>query len=565
MQKASMALVVVVFALAIAQSFGAEYVGTTVLRNKFADTVVVSGAAGITVNFTFDNNPACNSKPAGADGKASCKFTPVVTTLGPHTLGWSASDGSHGSQSVILYEFPVGGAFVIGDATASNGGAVTFFGDNWRASQQFSGSFSGNAKQFIGWIDDDKGSSVFHLPGWCAALWKHGGAQAPAHLPSYMGVVYASTVEQIFGFWFGNIRGVAVVTNIHYTPSTKKVDGTGTGNVVGVQKTWISLKDLSCHDCTSCPSFDYQTPHGACGTFADTQCAACDASCKTCSAAGPSACTSCPQTNQYVNAQSQCQTCPSTCATCALVGSNVQCVTCAAGLSGPDNNGVCSNPQPQCTGALPDGGGTTADPQLGCRGCAVCGPGTYQSAGCTPTQDTTCLPCDSTCAQCLGAGPEMCTACFQNPGASQSLITDGGYTGHCIVCTEGCLTCIDESVYGCTFCDYDCTFQAFNSLTGSCTNCIGAAYYLPNAAVAIEGGLTAETVTHTVLPVVLVPVGLAIIAASWLLCFKRRKAAQPAAKVQRPSSSKAVDDGSSHGLKEEGVSVNVAVAVTPSA
>jgi len=110
------------------------------------------------------------------------------------------------------------------------------------------------------------------------------------------------------------------------------------------------LMDGNCYACSLCGGNTFQT--AACTATSDTQCAACDHSCLTCNAAGPTSCTSCADFSYVANSHYYMK-----------------------------------------DYFLADGS---------CFQCSNCPTGQYASVACTPTVDTQCAACDSTCATCIG-------------------------------------------------------------------------------------------------------------------------------------------------------------------
>ena len=107
--------------------------------------------------------------------------------VGPATVtarfdGDSLYTGSSASISTLVFRFPVGGAFVVGDGSVK--GLVTFWSSTWWKTNRLSGgpapwSFKGFAQRVA-------------MP-WVASP---GFAHAPATVPDWMGVLVASRVEK---------------------------------------------------------------------------------------------------------------------------------------------------------------------------------------------------------------------------------------------------------------------------------------------------------------------------------------------------------------------------------
>lgn len=106
-----------------------------------------------------------------------------------------------------------------------------------------------------------------------------------------------------------------------------------------------------------------------------------------------------------------------------------------------------------------------------------CSAGSYLPAG-TPT----CLPCDTSCAECSGSSNSQCTSC------SPTYILTGttcacapwqfidSVTGNCTPCHYSCLTCSDSTSAGCLTCD------PTRSLSGSSCPCNAGLYDISIAA-----------------------------------------------------------------------------------
>ncbi len=121
-----------------------------------------------------------------ASGDAQCTLG-SPPPLGPSTVtarfdGDSLYTGSSASTSTLVYRFPVGGAFVVGDRSVR--GLVTFWSSTWWIMNGLSGgpapvSFKGFAQR----VGD----------AWVASP---GLSHAPATVPKWMGVLVASRVAK---------------------------------------------------------------------------------------------------------------------------------------------------------------------------------------------------------------------------------------------------------------------------------------------------------------------------------------------------------------------------------
>ena len=222
----------------------------------------------------------------------------------------------------------------------------------------------------------------------------------------------------------------------------------------------------------------YTCPPGQYVVSGTTSCAACDGTCATCSGAGTSACTSCdasgstPVLHQneciatcpdgfYADSSLQCAACDASCTTCSG-GTASDCVTCASGA--PIKHGS------QCVSAAPAGFfARSADSVTqSCDGsCATCnGPSSAECTSCPsnapylhsgqclascPAQffansaGDGCDACDGSCATCSGDGSSACLSC---PAATPHLeagacTCKSGYTATSDACTQ-----IDECASG---------------------------------------------------------------------------------------------------------------------
>ena len=190
--------------------------------------------AGQTVTFTLDGQSCSGTTDAA--GHVSCTIN-VSGSLGPKTVTATfAGDayylGSSDSAQVVVFEFPSRGAFNLGDLTVAGAGAdttVTWWSHSWSSLNSLSGgqapaSFKGFAADVTSLPDQSPppvcGTSFTTRTG--------NSGQPPSVVPSYMGVLVASSVSQsgstISGTW-GSI--VVVHTDPGYQPNPGH-PGTGT-------------------------------------------------------------------------------------------------------------------------------------------------------------------------------------------------------------------------------------------------------------------------------------------------------------------------------------------------
>jgi hypothetical protein len=169
-------------------------------------------------------------------GNVTCTLTSVSVALGPETVGAAfAGDayylGATDSTTAIVFAFPSTGAFTLGDLTvAAAPPTVTWWSNNWYLADNLSGGFA--PPSFKGF------ASSVTLPNTtpanvCSSSWTTTGGNSPpppATVPSYMGVIVASTITKT-----GNIiksiyaQIVVVKTDPGYAPGP---DNLGTGEIV---------------------------------------------------------------------------------------------------------------------------------------------------------------------------------------------------------------------------------------------------------------------------------------------------------------------------------------------
>jgi hypothetical protein len=220
-----------------------SYTGDTLLAN--GSTAYLSGVlledgttpiSGRTVTLTLGNSATAQACPApvvtDSSGTASCTISPVTQPVGPGTVSATFSGDtfylpSAASAQTLVFSFPSGGDFTIGDGNASVGTAVTFWGDQWAHANTVSG---GQAPlSFKGF----ENSSA--LPS-CGVGWQTDPGNSPgpsATVPSYMGVIVTSQVVKSGStIYSGTTPAIVVVkTNPGYVPDPQHP---GTGTVVAV-------------------------------------------------------------------------------------------------------------------------------------------------------------------------------------------------------------------------------------------------------------------------------------------------------------------------------------------
>ena len=159
-------------------------------------------------------------------GTATCMINPVTVGPGPQSItdafaGDAFYVAATNTQSALVYAFPQGGDFAIGDQTST--GSVTFWGSQWFAANSLSGGTPPSA--FKGF---ENSTSV---PVCGTATWSTVGGNSPpppATVPTYMGVIVTSTITKSGSTISGNIVHIVIVkTNPGYAPDPA-VPGTGT-------------------------------------------------------------------------------------------------------------------------------------------------------------------------------------------------------------------------------------------------------------------------------------------------------------------------------------------------
>ena len=218
-----------------------QYTGDTVIANggtMHASAVLREddgspAIAGRSVTFTLGSGAAAQSCTALTDsaGRAACDIAAVAQPLGPGSVqAVFAQDAyylaSSDSASTIVYAFPSRGAFAVGDASATPGAPVTFFGAQWGSNNSLSGGAAPNG--FKGFATKPGnpptcGASFTANPG--------NSGSPPTSVPSYMGTLVTSKVTKSGSDIVGTITRIVVVKTSSYGPSP---GAGGTGTVVAV-------------------------------------------------------------------------------------------------------------------------------------------------------------------------------------------------------------------------------------------------------------------------------------------------------------------------------------------
>jgi DNA/RNA endonuclease G (NUC1) len=137
------------------------------------------------------------------------------------------TNGDGVGDACTAYQFPTGGAFVIGDRVNLTGGATVYFwGSQWSQNNPMSGSSAPSA--FKGF--EDSASSPT-----CGGTWATtpgNSTTPPSTLPQYMAVIVSSAIQQNGTVLTGDIKQIAIIrTNAGYGPSPGHA---GTGQIVAV-------------------------------------------------------------------------------------------------------------------------------------------------------------------------------------------------------------------------------------------------------------------------------------------------------------------------------------------
>jgi hypothetical protein len=160
-------------------------------------------------------------------GNVSCTIPAVTVPLGPETVAAAfAGDGfyqpSSDSKSAIVFAFPSGGAFTLGDssvASASPTTNLTWWGADWSNLNRLSGGTAPSA--FKGFADSVKLPTTSPAaPGACRPAWTTSpgnSSSPPGTVPSYMGTLVTSQATKSGSQIAGNTTHIVVVkTNSGY-------------------------------------------------------------------------------------------------------------------------------------------------------------------------------------------------------------------------------------------------------------------------------------------------------------------------------------------------------------
>ena len=215
------------------------YTGPTVILNggnvTLSATLKEDGTvpiAGRTVDFTLGAQ-LCSGTTL-ATGIASCTLatnSPLGSAI-PITATF-AGDAfylpSSASATAVVFAFPPGGSFVVGDTSAVSGGAVTWWGSQWAKENTFSGGIAPSAMKGFA-----PGAPVPTTtpPAACGGPWSTTGGNSPpppeSGIPSFMGVFTTNSAVKSGPSISGNTVSIVVVqVNPGYAPNPGH-QGTGT-------------------------------------------------------------------------------------------------------------------------------------------------------------------------------------------------------------------------------------------------------------------------------------------------------------------------------------------------
>jgi hypothetical protein len=225
------------------------YTGDTVIANGGSATMrallVEDGAndddsddptgtpiAGRTVQFTLGTGVTAQtcSGVTNASGIATCSINPVSQPLGPGVVSASfAGDAFYrpalDGDTTMIFAFPAGGVFTVGNLSSAMGSTVTFWGAQWAKVNALSGGAAPAA--FKGFV------SGATQPPSCGGVWTSNpgnSSNPPATVPAFMGVLVPTTIGKSGSSITGNtFRIIVVQTNAGYGPAPGQ---TGAGKVV---------------------------------------------------------------------------------------------------------------------------------------------------------------------------------------------------------------------------------------------------------------------------------------------------------------------------------------------
>ena len=219
-----------------------HYTGDTLIADGFTAHLAamlreddVTPIVGSKVSFRLGSGTGVQSCEGSTDatGTARCNISPVSQPLGsgivratfPGNLRYLPSSDQ---VSTLIFAFLSSGSFVVGDAGAVPGGAVTFWGARWsKLNPMTGGSAPSSFKGF--------GGSLSASPPACGGTWTSSpgnSSNPPASVPSYMGVIASGHVGQNGPLLSGDVPAIVIVkTDAGYAPNPGHA---GTGQVLAV-------------------------------------------------------------------------------------------------------------------------------------------------------------------------------------------------------------------------------------------------------------------------------------------------------------------------------------------
>ena len=202
-------------------------VGTFTDQNLGATTAdFTSGGGSTTINWG-DASTSAGTVTQTGPGQFTVSGTHTYGALGPYTITTTIVDDGGSTATavthVIVFAFPTGGDFVIGNENSALGTTVTFWGAQWDKSDSLSG---GPAPASFKGFEDSA------VPPTCGTSWTTdpGNSTPPPSgpLPTYMGVIVSSSITKSGSAISGNTPDIVVVmTNSGYAPDPGHA-GTGT-------------------------------------------------------------------------------------------------------------------------------------------------------------------------------------------------------------------------------------------------------------------------------------------------------------------------------------------------
>jgi len=201
--------------------------GTATLSSVLTDPVGGGPIASKMVTMTLGSGAGSQSCTGTTDGTgtATCSISPVTVANGPQPITDSfAGDAfyvpaSH-SQNALLFAFPTGGTFVIGDQSAT--GSVTFWGAQWATDNSLSG---GSAPSSFKGFESGNTLPVCGA-GWTARPGNSG--HPPDTIPSFMGVIVASHAQKKGSIISGDVASIVIVQTDPGYAGNPGSPGTGT-------------------------------------------------------------------------------------------------------------------------------------------------------------------------------------------------------------------------------------------------------------------------------------------------------------------------------------------------